>query len=284
MKRNCQIWGILNVTPDSFSDGGQFLTLQAARSHAVRMISEGAAVIDIGGQSSRPAGGAYGAGASSISAAEETQRVIPVVKAVRELDVTISVDTTKAEVADAALRAGARIINDVSCAADPELLEAVARANAEYVLMHTRAHGEITAESSRYSDVVNDVLRELGQGVERCVNAGISPQSIWLDPGLGFAKTAEQSVRLAANLAAFVRTGHRVLVGSSRKAFIAAFALQADGEPPMPAQRMGGTAVTVMEAVVAGVNAVRVHDVAVMWQVIKMAQALENARGRIAPC
>lgn len=285
MKRDCQIWGVLNVTPDSFSDGGQFTTLESACRHARRMVHEGAAVIDIGGQSTRPLGSTYGQGAVSICAKQEMERVLPVVEAVaRELPVMISVDTTQSEVAEAVLEKGARIINDVSCAAHPELLEVVGKSGADYVLMHSRQQGEVTEQNTQYHDVVSDVLRELGQGVERCIQAGIAPHSIWLDPGIGFAKKAEHSVRLLANLGAFVRTGHRVVLGASRKSFIAAVAPQANGELPPPLERVGGTAVTVMEAVCMNVNAVRVHDVAVMWQVIQMAQALEQARGSGETC
>ncbi|MCB9667012.1 MAG: dihydropteroate synthase [Myxococcales bacterium] len=285
MKTDCQIWGILNVTPDSFSDGGKFVTLETAVAHGQRMANEGARVIDVGGQSSRPSGTTYADGASVVEVAEECKRVLPVIIALsQQLSVPISVDTTRAEVAEAALKSGASIVNDVSCARNADLLKVVGKAKAQYVLMHSRGQGEIHSKNTVYTSVVEDVLKELNQGIGRCLEAGIDRRSIWLDPGIGFAKTAEQSLQIMRHLSAFVGRGHRIVLGASRKAFIGAIATDPDGHIPAPQERIGGTAVTVMEAVRVGVTAVRVHDVAIVWQVIKMVHALGRPGGPKLSC
>jgi dihydropteroate synthase len=273
------VWGVLNVTPDSFSDGGRFLDPAAALQHARGMARAGADVIDVGGASSRPRGPLYGDGAPEISVDEELRRVVPVVRAlVDELELRVSVDTTRPEVARAALQAGARVVNDVSCGASEGVLEAVAAADAEYVLMHTRGAGEVTPDNTAYEDVMVDVRDELLAVVERAVAHGVARERIWLDPGLGFAKTTEQSIVLLSNLRLLVATGHRVLVGASRKGFIARIAPRADGSAPEPDERDAGTAATVAASVAQGASAVRVHDVAGMRQAMLVAAAL-NARG-----
>jgi dihydropteroate synthase len=269
----CSVWGVLNVTPDSFSDGGRFLHPQAACEHALRMRDEGADVIDVGGESSRPRGATYGAGASYVAADHELARVLPVIERLARESIPLSIDTVKPEVARAALAAGARIVNDVSCAADPALLAAVAEAGAELVLMHTRADGRIDESTTGYVDVVGEVLAELESAVERAAAAGVDRSRIWIDPGIGFAKTAFQSTILLGNLDAFVATGYPVLVGASRKSFIAKMAGEDD-----PEHRLGGSIAAVTAAVLAGVQAVRVHDVYESAQAVRIAEAMRAAR------
>jgi dihydropteroate synthase len=274
-----QIWGVLNVTPDSFSDGGLAFDEGAAVAHAERMLAEGADVVDVGGESSRPAGRTYGEGAERVSADEECRRVLPVIeRLVRELRARVSIDTVKGEVARRALDAGASVVNDVSGGEDPELLRAVAAARAEIVLMHNRGRGDVTDESTRYGDVVADVVRELGRRVERASEAGIARDRIWIDPGIGFAKTARQSVELIARADELVDTGHPVLLGPSRKSFIAELAAAANGERPPPDARLPGTAAAITIGVLRGVQAVRVHDVGAMRQTVRIAEAAREAR------
>ena len=275
-----ELWGVLNVTPDSFSDGGKYLDPRAAVDHGRRLRSEGADVLDIGGESSRPAGRTYGEGFARVPAVEEIARVVPVIEVLAgELGARISIDTVKPAVAAAALTAGASIVNDVRCAEDPELAEAAAAAGADYVIMHNRGRGEVRSPNIDYSDVVEDVLRELLAAAERVERAGVSRASVWLDPGLGFAKTSAQSAALLSSLGRFRKTGYRVLVGPSRKSFIAELAPNPGGEPPSADDRLGGTAAAVAVCVAAGVDAVRVHDVHVMRQLTRVAEALRAPGG-----
>jgi dihydropteroate synthase len=273
------LWGVLNVTPDSFSDGGRYLAVGAAVEHARRMCAEGADVIDVGGESTRPPGATYGAGARPVPAAEERERVVPVIeRLVGELGVRVSIDTVKAEVARAAVAAGARIVNDVSCGRSEALLGAAAEAGAELVLMHNRGRGEVDAAHTGYDHTFRDVVRELMAAVDRAVALGMPRDRVWIDPGLGFAKTAEQSVALLGRVRDLKATGCRVLVGPSRKSFIARVAPLADGSEPSPEDRVGGTAAAVAAAVLGGADAVRVHDVAVMRQAVRVAEAIRGSR------
>ena len=274
-----QIWGVLNVTPDSFSDGGLAFSEAAAIACAERMLAEGADVLDVGGESSRPAGRAYGEGAERVSVGEECRRVLPVIaRLVRDLRARVSVDTVKGEVARRALDAGASIVNDVSGGDDPELLRAVAGAEAQIVLMHNRGRGEVTEANTRYDDVVADVVRELARRIARAAEAGIAHDRIWIDPGIGFAKTARQSVELIARADELVDTGHPVLLGPSRKSFIAELATDASGERPPPTARLPGTAAALAIGVLRGVQAVRVHDVGGMRQAVRIAEAAREVR------
>lgn len=273
-ENGCEVWGVLNVTPDSFSDGGRFLALGPAIEHARRMLAEGADVLDVGGESSRPAGRTYGDGAAAVSTEEELGRVIPVVThLVNELRARVSVDTVKPEVARVALGAGAHVINDVSCGGDRRLLEIVADHGAEVVLMHNRARGEVSVANTAYRDVVADVIEELNAAADRAQSAGVEPHRIWIDPGIGFAKTAAQSIELIARTADLCSTGYRVLVGPSRKSFIAQLAPDHGGQAPRPDERAGGTAASLTCAVLGGAQAVRVHDVRSMRQAVVVAQA-----------
>ncbi len=269
---------MLNVTPDSFSDGGQFLELPEALAWAQRMVEAGAEVVDVGGESSRPKGKAYGSGAEPVALDEELQRVLPVIELLAARGIRVSVDTTKAEVAARASRAGASIVNDVSCGHNPDLLAAVAQAGVELVLMHNRGHGECSGRNVEYRDVVSEVRLELLAAVDRAVAKGVARERIWIDPGIGFAKTAAQSLAVLAHTDAFVATGQRVLVGPSRKSFIAELARAASGEAPAARQRVGGTAAAVAAAGMLGAHAVRVHDVADMRQAALIGVRLREAR------
>lgn len=271
------MWGVLNVTPDSFSDGGAYLAVEAALVQAARLLRDGATVIDVGGESSRPSGKTYGA-VSGVSESEELRRVLPVVEGLRAVGARISVDTVKAGVAERALRAGASIINDVSCGRNEQLLQVAATSGAELVLMHNRGRGERSETNVRYGDVVRDVLAELMAAVDRAVTVGVRPEQIWLDPGIGFAKTAAQSSMLLARTDAFVATGHRVLVGASRKSFIAESAPLATGDAPTALQRLGGSIAAVTMAALLGAQAVRVHDVLESRQAVLLASQLREAR------
>jgi len=277
------IWGVLNVTPDSFSDGGVHLDTADAIAHGLAMVRAGAKVIDVGGESSRPKGKDYGDGATEVDVAEELRRVLPVVRALAAR-VTVSVDTIKPEVAGAVFEAGATILNDIRCGHDPALLEVVARHGAELVLMHNRgrapaAWGEVAPPNTDYDDVVADVQAELRQALQRAVEAGVARERIWLDPGVGFAKTASQSGEVIRALPALVAGGQRVLLGASRKSFIARLAPNADGSLPSPAEREAGTAVTCALASLHRVHAVRVHDVAAMRQASVLAHSLLSPGG-----
>jgi dihydropteroate synthase len=278
-----ELWGVINVTPDSFSDGGRFFDAGSAIEHGKRLLDEGADVLDVGGESSRPAGRAYGAGFTAVSAAEEIARVVPVIEQLAgELRARVSIDTVKPEVAEAALGAGASIVNDVRCAQTPALAEVAAAAGAEYVVMHNRGRGEVRAPHTNYDDVVSKVLAELLEGARRVEEAGVPRASIWLDPGLGFAKTAPQTVALLRSLGRFRKTGYRVLVGPSRKSFISELAPNPSGQAPPAHDRLGGTAAAVAYCVAARVEAVRVHDVHVMRQVVDVMKALtEPAEGAL---
>lgn len=270
-----ELWGVINVTPDSFSDGGKYLDPRAAVAQGRQLLAEGADVLDVGGESSRPAGQTYGKGFEPVPASEEIRRVVPVIEVLaKELGARVSVDTVKPEVAAAALAAGAGVVNDVRCAVDPRLAEAAAAAGADYVIMHNRGRGELRSPNIDYQNLVDEVLDELLAGAERVERAGVPRAAVWLDPGLGFAKTARQSAILLSSLGRFRKTGYRVLVGPSRKSFIAELAPNRSGEAPSANDRLGGTAAAVAICVAAGVDAVRVHDVHVMSQLVRVAEAL----------
>ncbi len=278
--QRCQLWGVVNVTPDSFSDGGKFSTPELAIAQARRLRADGADVIDVGGASSRPRGKLYGAGAPPVSAKDERERVLPVVAALAGAGGRISIDTTKPEVARAAIAAGASIVTDVSCGASLALLDVAAELNVEYVLMHTRGGGEVEPPNTVYGDVVGDVRDELLAAVGRAEARGIARNKLWIDPGIGFAKTAEQSAALLAAASVLVATGLRVLYGPSRKGFIAELAPLASGERPAPAAREAGTLAAVTALVLQGVAAVRVHDVAAARQAVLIAEAVAAHAGR----
>lgn len=278
----CQLWGVLNVTPDSFSDGGKYFGLEAAIGHARQMLEAGVDVIDVGGASSRPPGAAYGAGAQAVPEAEELRRVVPVVERLcSELQATVSVDTTRASVAAAALAAGASIVNDISETPQEELLGRVAEHRAQLVLMHNRGDGRVPAKGSAEAqgDILPRVRAQLRASAERAQVAGVDAERIWLDPGIGFAKTVAQSLRCVACVDDLVDLGYPVLVGPSRKAMIAEVAPGPGGHRPAPHQRDFGSASAVTAAILGGAAAVRVHEVAAMRQVVDVAHAIAKARG-----
>lgn len=271
--RAVEIWAILNVTPDSFSDGGRYLALDAALARAKVMLAEGADVVDVGGASSRPRGATYGDGAAAVPVDVELGRVVPVVEILaRELGARVSVDTRSGTVAEAALAAGACIVNDVSMGADETLLQAVAAKNAALVLMHTRGSGEVSGATTHYADVARDVSRELATAIARARALGV--REVWADPGLGFAKTATQSAELLARLPVLAELGVPLLVGASRKAFLGALAARR-GEVPAPAERLPASLVAAVAATQGGAAAVRVHDVRETRQALDVWLGLE---------
>ncbi|MGJ6979846.1 dihydropteroate synthase [Aestuariimicrobium soli] len=266
------VMGILNVTPDSFSDGGRWAAPAAALDHARAMLDDGADLIDIGGESTRP-------GSTRPEVAEELRRVIPVVEAVAALGVTVSVDTMRAEVARAAVEAGAGIVNDVSGGlADPQMLATVAalqhtHPGVDYVAMHWRAHGSVMNDEAHYDDVVADVTRELLARRDAAVAAGIDPARIVLDPGYGFSKNSDQNWTLLAANASFLTHGHRVLVGVSRKRFLGEL-LATDAGPRPPDQRDAATAALTALCAAQGVWAVRTHEVRAQRDAVEVAARL----------
>ena len=257
------LMGVLNVTPDSFSDGGLWLDPEAAIPHAIKMVSEGAGIVDVGGESTRP-------GADPVSEEEEMRRVLPVVEALApQINVPISIDTRKPAVAEAALEAGAAIVNDTSGEEfDPAMDAVVARAGAGLVLMHSRGTPADMRTLTDYDDVVRQTTTFLTERAEQAVERGVDTGSIALDPGIGFAKSPEQSLQLLAGLGELVGTGWPVVVGTSRKSFIGA-TLAVPEE-----QRLEGTAATVAWAVTQKAHVVRVHDVEAMARVVRMTEAI----------
>lgn len=249
------------MTPDSFSDGGLYQDIDAAVAHAVEMRGQGASIIDVGGESTRP-------GAERVDAATETKRVVPVIAALRERGVATSVDTTRAQVAAAALEAGASIVNDVSGGlADPDMRRVVAEADCPYVIMHWRGHSRDMQTLATYADVVADVRNELAQRIDEAMAAGIAAERIIIDPGLGFAKTAEHNWALCRRLPELVGLGYPVLFGASRKSYLGALL---DGRPAR--ERDVATAATSVLAAQAGVWGVRVHDVPATLDALKVWQ------------
>jgi dihydropteroate synthase len=249
------VMGVLNVTPDSFSDGGRYVTPDDAVAHAIRMRDEGADLIDVGGESTRP-------GAERVAASVETARVLPVIKALAAEGIVISVDTYRGAVAAAALDAGAQVINDVSGGlGDPDMARVARDAGCPWVLMHWRGHSKIMRELAVYSDVVGDVRRELLARVDAAVAAGIDPDQLVIDPGLGFAKTAEHDWPLLRHLSTFVEVGLPVLVGASRKSFLGRLLAAPDGTPRPVGEREDATTALTTYAALCGVWGVRVHDV-----------------------
>jgi len=239
------VMGILNVTPDSFSDGGLFDTTEKAITRAHEMIAEGVDIIDIGGESTRP-------GAQRISDQEEQARVLPVIEALAETGITLSIDTMRSSTARAAVRAGADIVNDVSGGkADSKMFSTVAELGVPYIAMHWRGHSDVMDSLATYSDVVGEVLDELMLQVKAAERAGIS--QIYIDPGLGFAKTTEQNWQIINSIERFVETGYPVLIGGSRKRFLG-------GDKPI--DREAASIELTQRLAPSGIWAVRVHSVA----------------------
>jgi len=257
--------GVLNVTPDSFSDGGRFFDEDAAVAHGIKMANEGAGIIDLGGESSRP-------GADSISAEEELGRVLPVLKRVRsQTSALISIDTRKAKVARAALDAGADMVNDISAGADPEMLPLVAERKAALILMHMKGEPKTMQNSPHYDDVVGEVANFFRQRYACAVSCGVDPMAIAFDPGIGFGKTLEHNLALLSNLH-FLRIKDRpIVVGVSRKAFLRKLL---DGAEPGSAE-IGTLAMTTLLRA-KGVDVFRVHQVGENAQALRLTNALAS--------
>lgn len=249
------VMGVLNVTPDSFSDGGRWADTDAALAHGRRLVAEGADLVDVGGESTRP-------GATRPSVQEELDRVLPVITRLAAEDVLVSVDTMRAEVAAAALDAGAVLVNDVSGGrADPDMFGTVAGAGAPYVLMHWRAHSAAMQQQTDYTDVVEDVATELADQLALALAAGIAPERIALDPGIGFSKTADQNWDVLAATERYHALGHPLLVAASRKRFLGTLLADADGTLRPPVDRDDATTATTALAAVAGAWCIRAHAV-----------------------
>ena len=251
------ICGILNVTPDSFSDGGRYAKLDAALMHARQMIAEGADLIDIGGESTRP-------GYQGVSAEEECERILPVIEALRkESDIPISVDTVKKSVAEEALKAGADLVNDISCLNDPDMPALLAGYGCPYCLTHNR-------KTAGYNDYLKDVKKDLETALQILINAGVKKEQIILDPGIGFAKSYEQNLELLCHLETVTGLGYPVLLGISRKSVIGlTLDLKTD-------QRLAGTLALDVYGMQKGCAFLRVHDVAEHVQAVKMLEAVRD--------
>jgi dihydropteroate synthase len=261
--RRCLVMGVVNVTPDSFSDGGRYLDPAAAVAHGLALVADGADLLDVGGESTRP-------GATDVPGAVELERVLPVVEELaRTAEVPVSIDTRKAVVAAAALAAGATMVNDVSAGRhDPDLLGVAADAKVPLVLMHMLGTPATMQDDPRYDDVVAEVEAFLAERCRAAEAAGVDHQALVVDPGIGFGKRDQDNYALLDQLARFTRLGHPVMVGTSRKGFIGR-ALDSPAD-----QRVEGTAATVVWAVERGARIVRVHDVAPMVRAVSMTEAM----------
>ena len=268
------VMGVLNVTPDSFSDGGKFIGAARAIEHALAMEAAGADLVDIGGESTRP-------GSAGISAKEELARISPVLQGLRGvLKIPISIDTQKAEVAEAALDAGAELINDISgLKNDPRIAEVAARRGVPLILMHSRGKPRTMQKAPFARDVMKDVLEGLRESVRVARKARVAKSQIILDPGIGFGKSFAQNYELLQNLPQLAKLGYPLLVGPSRKGFLGA-TLAREGKPAPPEERIWGTAATVTASILNGAHIVRVHDVAEMVQVVRVADFLLDPRQR----
>ncbi|MFF3415264.1 dihydropteroate synthase [Streptomyces sp. NPDC002698] len=273
----CAVMGVVNVTPDSFSDGGRWFDTTAAVKHGLGLVAEGADLVDVGGESTRP-------GATRVDEAEELKRVIPVVRGLASEGVTVSVDTMRASVAERSLAAGAALVNDVSGGlADPAMIPAVAAAGAPFVVMHWRgllAGGNI---QGTYEDVVSEVLDELHARVEAVLEGGIAPDRVVVDPGLGFSKDPEHDLALLAHLDRLRGLGHPLLVAASRKRFLGRVLAGPEGAPPPARERDAATAAVSAIAARQGAWAVRVHEVRATADAVRVARAVEGARTGGAP-
>ena len=249
------VMGVLNVTPDSFSDGGRWTDVDAAVAHGLQMRAEGADLVDVGGESTRP-------GAQRVAADVERDRVVPVIEALTSAGVPASIDTYRAAVADAALAAGATVVNDVSGGlGDPDMAYVVRAAECPWILMHWRGHSATMQQLAQYDDVVADVCSELRARVDAAVSRGVDPGRLAVDPGLGFAKTAEHNWALLARLGELQALGLPILVGASRKSFLGALLAAPDGTPRPVDERENATTAITAYCALNGVWGVRVHDV-----------------------
>jgi dihydropteroate synthase len=268
----CAVMGVVNVTPDSFSDGGRWFDTTAAVKHGLQLVAEGADLVDVGGESTRP-------GATRVDEAEELRRVIPVVRGLASEGVVVSVDTMRASVATRALAAGAALVNDVSGGlADPAMIPAVADADAPFVVMHWRGFLEGGNVKGVYADVVAEVVDELHARVDAVLAGGVSPDRIVVDPGLGFSKGADHDLTLLAHLDRLHALGYPLLVAASRKRFLGRVLAGPQGAPPPARERDAATAAVSALAAHAGAWAVRVHEVRATADAVQVARAVEGAR------
>ncbi len=260
--------GIVNCTPDSFSDGGLLPDVAAATDHALRLLDEGADLVDIGGESTRP-------GASPVGVEEEIRRVVPVIEAVRRLraDALLSVDTSKAAVARRALESGADLVNDVTAASDPDMLDTVVEHAAGIVLMHMRGNPRTMQDDTSYDDVVAEVHAALRKDAARATTAGLPAEAVWLDPGIGFGKNADGNLSLLASVPQLATVGHPVVVGASRKSFIGRRSGGAGAD-----RRLPGSLAALVPTLDAERVVVRVHDVADTLQFLELASAVREHR------
>jgi dihydropteroate synthase len=267
------VMGVLNVTPDSFSDGGLFLNVGAAVAHAVAMEAAGADIIDVGGESTRP-------GSLGVSTETELQRVLPVIEKLRgKIRIPISVDTSKSEVAEAAAGAGAEIVNDVTTLRnDPRIAEVARRRKLALILMHMRGTPRTMQKTPFARDVLRDVMKDLRHAVMLARRVGVAKLQIVLDPGIGFGKSFEQNCDLLARLPELARLGYPLLVGTSRKSFIGKALEKSELRAGAGTNRIWGTAATVAASILEGAHIVRVHDVAEMAQVARVCDALVSPR------
>lgn len=263
------IMGVVNITPDSFSDGGRYFDTGRAREHAWQLVEAGADWIDVGGESSRP-------GAQGISAAAELERVLPLIRALaRELPVPISIDTTKARVAQAALDEGARMVNDIEAGLhDPDMLPTVARHAAQYCAMHMQGRPRDMQDNPRYHNVLGEVSAFLAERREAALAAGIQAQQLWLDPGIGFGKTLTHNLELLRGLPQLLELGAPLLVGVSRKSFLARIASATGGTPPAPEQRGALSLAAELYAARQGASLLRTHDVRSLREALAVEAAL----------
>jgi dihydropteroate synthase len=268
------VMGVLNVTPDSFSDGGEFLDAQRAIDHGRDLHAAGADIVDIGGESTRP-------GAQRVPLEEELRRVLPVVAGLTAAGVPVSIDTMWADCARAAVAEGACIVNDVSGGlADPAMYSAVAEIGVPYIAMHWRGHSDRMSELAQYGDVALDVMRELRERVEAASAAGVDPAAIVVDPGLGFAKDSDHNWQILLKLTTLLHQGYPVLIGASRKRFLGSLLADDAGEPrPVDSRDAATDAITAIAATM-GVWAVRVHDVARSRDAVQVAAAWRRGSER----
>jgi dihydropteroate synthase len=253
--------GVVNVTPDSFSDGGRYLDAEAAIRHGEELVGDGAEILDVGGESTRP-------GAEPVGEVEELRRVVPVVEALAST-ATVSIDTSKAAVADAAIEAGASIVNDVTALrGDPEMASLCAERGVTVVLMHMPGNPRTMQDDPRYGDVVDEVKAFLAERTAAAVAAGVDEQRIWLDPGIGFGKALEHNLELLRRLRELRELGRPLVVGASRKSFIGGVDGSAVGE------RLGGTIASSAIAAAEGADVLRVHDVAEVAQALRVASTI----------
>ena len=262
------VMGILNTTPDSFSDGGKFTLVETALSHAMAMVNDGAEIIDVGGESTRP-------GAQAVSVEDEIQRVVPIIRAIRQQsDVSISIDTSKPEVMRAAVNAGANLVNDVNALRAPGAVELCAELSVPVCIMHMQGEPRTMQTDPQYKDVVEDIIEFLADRIEVCVKAGVERKNIIVDPGFGFGKTLEHNLQLLNRLDEFGRLGVPVLAGISRKSMLGTILGESDAE-----KRLHASVAAAVLAWARGAKIFRVHDVKPTADALKLCMAMDGVNG-----